>query len=189
MTLFILGAICYFAIPLWLLAGIGDWYCHRRTHIEANSGFKESLIHSMMLVEMGIPIGLALLFEVNALLLLIAVIMWIAHEATALWDVTYAHTRRYLSPLEQHIHSFLELLPLLVFMLLAALHWPQFLALFGAGDEAADFSLQWKRAPLPTVYLIAVFSSVVMLQIIPYMEELYRCRRAKTSRETVARKI
>lgn len=157
--------------------GTLDWFFHRKTAIETNSGLRESLIHSLMLVEMGIPIVAALLFEVNALVFAIALILFFIHEATALWDVNYAHTRRYLSPLEQHVHSFLELMPLLTLSLLAALHWPQFLALFGVGPETADFTVKWKSEPLPPLYLFGVFAGVVIFQLVPYGEELWRCWR------------
>ncbi len=177
MTAFTLYFICYFAVPLWLLAGISDWACHRATAIETNSGWRESIIHSIMLIEMGIPILLSLFFEINALIFLIAIVMWLIHEITAMWDVTYAHTRRYLSPFEQHVHSFLELMPLLVLSMLCVLHWQQFLALFGAGAVSPDFSLRWKYQPLPAFYLIAILCSVVVLQILPYGEELWRCVR------------
>ncbi|HEY3700061.1 MAG TPA: hypothetical protein VGK97_12050 [Spongiibacteraceae bacterium] len=183
MAAFIINLICYFAVPLWMLAGICDWWCHRITAIEKNSGIKESLIHSVMLFEMGIPILAALFLEVNALVLTLALTLWLVHEATALWDVSYAHKRRYLSPFEQHVHSFLELMPLMTFVLLAALHWTQFLALFGAGSDRADFTPQWKRRPLPLTYSIAVLGGVVCFQLIPYGEELWRCWRAKIASE------
>ena len=177
MNEFISNFISYFAIPLWIAAGSCDWFCHRITYIESNSGWRESIIHWIMLIEMGIPILLSLFFEINALIFLVAIIMWIVHEATAFWDVSYAHTRRYLSPFEQHVHSFLELMPLLILSLLSARYWQQFLSLFGLGPQTADFSLHWKREPLSRAYLVSVLVCVVFLQILPYGEELWRCWR------------
>lgn len=177
MNEFILHFLCYFAIPLWMLAGVCDWACHRATGIETNSGWRESLIHSAMLIEMGIPMLLVLFFEINALIFLIAIVSLAIHEVTAMWDVTYAHKRRYLSPFEQHVHSFLEIMPILVLSMLATLHWQQFLALFERGPAIADFSLRWKSQPMPTFYLIIMLISAVLLQIIPYAEELWRCHK------------
>lgn len=179
MTEYIYHFICYFAVPVWILAGFCDWTCHRKSNIEKNSGLRESILHSIMLIEMGIPVFLALFFEINALIFLVALTMWLIHEATAMWDVSYAHTRRYLSPFEQHVHSFLELMPLLILSMLGALHWQQFLALFGAGSEIADFSLRWKQAPLPNLYVVAVLAGVAVFQILPFCEELWRCWRYK----------
>lgn len=56
-------------IPLWIVPGVLDWYWHRRTDIENTSGLSESLIHSLMMIEVGLPIQLALLCEINPLAL------------------------------------------------------------------------------------------------------------------------
>lgn len=47
--------LLYFIIPLWFLAGIADWLCHRATDIEHNAGIKESIIHLLMYAETGTP--------------------------------------------------------------------------------------------------------------------------------------
>ncbi|MGY4286956.1 hypothetical protein ACVWXO_006176 [Bradyrhizobium sp. LM2.7] len=57
----------------------------------------------------------------------------ILHEATAIWDVRYASAMREISPAEQHVHSVLEMLPLTGLLLVIALHWSAFTALFGFG--------------------------------------------------------
>ena len=36
------GMLMYFVMPLWLAAGFADYLCHRATHIERTSGWKES---------------------------------------------------------------------------------------------------------------------------------------------------
>ncbi len=35
-------------MPLWLGAGLADWYLHRRTRIEETSGSRESAIHTLL---------------------------------------------------------------------------------------------------------------------------------------------
>lgn len=92
--------LLYFILPLWLLAGLSDYFLHKRTHIEDNSGTKESVLHALQLGEAGLPVILGLLFDINALIIAIMLVALVVHEATALWDVTYAHTRRYIGPLE-----------------------------------------------------------------------------------------
>jgi hypothetical protein len=37
--------LMYFVLPLWLAAGFADYLCHRATHIEETSGWKESVLH------------------------------------------------------------------------------------------------------------------------------------------------
>lgn len=178
--------LMYFVIPVWLLAGVVDWFCHRRSNIAKTSGAKESFIHLLMFAEVGIPLMLVLLFEVNALIIGISVLLFILHELTALWDVSYAVSKRRVGPIEQHVHSFLEMIPLLALVLIIARHWPHFTSLFSASGFPPDLSLTLKEAPLPTTYLITVLFIAVALELIPYLEELVRglkARKAATQSE------
>jgi hypothetical protein len=100
--------LLYAVLPLWLGAGFADYLFHRRTHIERTSGAHESVIHLMMMAETGIPLLMGLFLEINALVLAMMGALFVAHEATAYWDVNYAETRRTVTPNEQHAHSFLE---------------------------------------------------------------------------------
>ena len=63
--------ILYGLLPLWGIAGLFDWACHRATRIERTSGLKESLMHSLMGVQLGIPIILCLIFRFNVLILIL----------------------------------------------------------------------------------------------------------------------
>jgi hypothetical protein len=98
--------LMYFILPLWLCAGFADWLCHRASHIAITSGPKESLIHLAMLAEMGVAVTLAMTFEVNALIILLMIICWVLHEATAVWDL-FAVEHRVITPIEQWVHSYL----------------------------------------------------------------------------------
>ncbi len=44
-------ALLYFIMPLWFLAGVADWLCHRASDIEHTTGAKESIIHLLMFAE------------------------------------------------------------------------------------------------------------------------------------------
>ncbi|WP_208612747.1 hypothetical protein [Pantoea conspicua] len=127
--------LLYFVLPVWLIAGFADWICHRATDIENTTGLKETWIHILMFLEMGLPLLSALFLEVNALVFAFMIVLFFCHEATALWDVSYAVTAREVKPIEQHIHSFLEMVPLMALLLVISRHWSQFQALFGFGDE------------------------------------------------------
>ena len=50
--------------------------------------------------------------KINALIIALMIVMFLVHEATAFWDVRYAITAREVPPIEQHMHSFLEIIPL-----------------------------------------------------------------------------
>jgi hypothetical protein len=174
--------LMFFILPVWLIGGLADYLCHRHSHIETTSGWKESASHILQLTEMGIPILALMFFEVNALIIALMLVCLILHEATAWWDVSYAHSTREITPTEQHVHSFLERLPLMGFLIVIVLYWGQFLALFGLGSEAARFDLAWKRQPLPGWYIAGVLIAVVLIAWIPYGEEFLRCWRAEKSR-------
>ena len=165
-----------------MLAGLTDYVLHKRTRIEETAGTKESLLHAMQLAEAGIPVLLALLLDINALIILLMLIGLILHEITALWDVSYAARRRYVSPLEQHVHSFMEVLPFMALSFVTVLYWNQFTALFGFGPESARFQLRPKSGPISTGYLILVFLCIVYFVVLPYAEELWRCLRTAPPR-------
>jgi hypothetical protein len=78
------------------------------------------------------------------------------------------------SPLEQHVHSFLEMIPLMAGSFVAVRHWPQLLALFGLGTAPARFSIVWKSQPLPLVYIVTVLVAALLFELLPYLEELCR---------------
>ncbi|MBC7907681.1 MAG: diguanylate cyclase [Rhodospirillaceae bacterium] len=170
--------LLYFILPLWLLAGVADWLCHRASHIESTTGAKETVIHLLMLVEMGVPVLAGLLLEINALVLLGMLVAFLLHEATSIWDVSYAVSRRNVTPVEQHVHSYLEMLPLMGLSFLACLNWPQALAIFGFGPESADWGVRFKDDPLPAGYLIAMLGLIVLFEVLPYLEEFWRGWRA-----------
>jgi hypothetical protein len=151
---------------------------HRGSHIATTSGPKESLIHLIMLGEIGTAVTAAMSFEINAAVILLMIIVWATHEATALWDITFAHHKREVTPIEQWVHSYLGVLPLLSVVLVVVLHWTQFLALFGLGSEAPRFEIVWKDPPLPWSYVLSVIAATIVFEVLPYLEELIRGLRA-----------
>ncbi|MER9405276.1 diguanylate cyclase [Mesorhizobium caraganae] len=176
--------LMYFVLPLWLVAGFADWLCHRASHIETTTGAKESLIHLLMFIEVGIPLLAAMFFDINALIIAGMLVAFVVHEATAMWDVSYATTARTVTPFEQHVHSFLEMIPLMGIIIVASLHWGQFLALFGLGTEPARFNLVWKSEPLPVFYIVTTLVIVLLFEVLPYIEEFIRGLRANAGKLT-----
>ncbi|MBZ9721573.1 diguanylate cyclase [Mesorhizobium sp. AD1-1] len=174
--------LMYFLLPVWLVAGFADWLCHRASYIESTTGAKESLIHLLMFAEVGVPLLAAMFLEVNALVIAVMIVTFFIHEATAMWDVRYATTARRVTPIEQHVHSFLEMIPLMGLVSVVSLHWTQFLALFGAGPETARFDIVWKSQQLPLIYIVCVMAVIVLFELLPYVEEFVRGLRANAGR-------
>ena len=169
--------LLYFILPFWFLMGFGDYLCHRATHIERTSGLKESLIHALMFVEITIPVTLGLYFEITSLVLLVTLAALVVHEATALWDVAYAQPRRDVWLVEQHIHSYLAVIPFMVTSFVICLYWNNFIALIGWSGAPADFSLRWKQPALEMGYHLGVTLAAMAFLVVPYAEELWRCYR------------
>lgn len=164
--------LMYFVVPLWIAMGALDCWCHRRSDIARTSGPKESLIHLLMFAEVGVPMTAALLLEINALVIGLMIFLYFIHEATALWDVGYAVSRREVSPIEQHVHSHLELVPMMALLLVIVMHHEQFLTLFHLGQQAPSCALRFKAHPLPWPYLAAVFGGAGLFNLLPYAMEL-----------------
>lgn len=162
-------------LPLWILPGIADWYWHKQTDIENTAGLKESFLHSLMMSEVGLPIFMGLLFEVNPLVLSLMVGALVVHEATAFWDVSFAVHHREVRPREQHTHSFLEILPLMAVSFMFCLHAKSSHRLLTASTTRSDWKLTWKKPRLPLLYLVGIAGIVAAGIVLPYANELWRC--------------
>lgn len=158
--------------PLWLAAGFADWLCHRASRIEQTSGATESRLHLLLFALIALPVMLLLAFEVTALTLAIMAISLLAHQAVGLWDTRYSQPRRFISPIEQQVHGFLELVPLFALAIVAVLEW-----------EAVR-TPEWRatlRDSLPAHAALVWAALAGGLSLI--FEEWWRCRRAaKTPR-------
>ena len=173
----LINLILYGLLPLWGITGFIDWCCHRATRVESTSGVKESLIHSLMGVQLAVPILLCLLFEINSLILLICVFMWLLHEVVAHWDVHYASPLRRISIWEVHVHNYMATVPLYLLMLIVVINW----------DVAIKtVSLQWSgeftfnRLATPhgnDTYLPRYLAFMAVFCVFPYLEENIRCIR------------
>ncbi|WP_133917805.1 diguanylate cyclase [Streptomyces sp. NBC_00582] len=170
--------LLYGLLPLWVVPGLADWWMHRRTRIEHTSGTRESAVHALMMTETGVPVVLGLLARINPLVLTVMGGAALAHGATAVYDVSLAVGEREVRPVEQHIHSFLEVLPLTALAFTACLHADQVRAALRGGRGPRDWRLLPKERPLPAAYLAGIAGVVAAGVVVPYAEELRRCLRA-----------
>jgi hypothetical protein len=95
----------------------------------------------------------------------------IAHALTAYWDVAYTAPRRLISPFEQHVHSYLEILPIATAAIVAVLHWDAL--------TPVSFVLRLKDPPLPLVPVVTVLGLILVLQALPLAEESLRTARRR----------
>jgi len=170
----------FVVLPLWVAAGFTDYFCHRAARIQINSGTPESLLHLVQFSLIGLPVMLALFLRPNAGFFLFALFCILLHHVVAYIDVRYADTTRKIAPVEQMVHSFLELLPITAFLLLAVADWNQFLTLFGLGSEAVRFAPEPRL--LSARYTVVILASAFLFNLVPYLEELMRCLRASNKR-------
>jgi hypothetical protein len=160
-------------------AGLADWVCHRATRIAQTSGLKENLLHWLMFGQLGTGVLAVALLEVNAAVLLLVLGVFVLHELTVWADLRYSTPRREVRPVEQMVHSVQELFPVLGWVLLAAAHWDQALAIVGVGVPA-DWSLVPKRQPLPGGALLAGGAAVLLINVLPLAQETWACLRPRT---------
>src|SRR5437868_12676114 len=87
--------LVYVILPMWVLAGFGDYLCHRATDIEHANGLKESALHWLMLGEVAVPLLAAVFLKVNALMMVVMMVFLIAHEITGYVDLKLAIRTRH----------------------------------------------------------------------------------------------
>ncbi|MAJ01524.1 MAG: diguanylate cyclase [Euryarchaeota archaeon] len=172
----VLNIILYVLLPLWGLAGMLDWWCHRQTEIEKTSGLKEAYIHCLMGVQICIPLVLSLLFEVNVLIMLMCFAALIAHEVVAHYDVHFATGKREISIWEVHAHNYLATLPFFLLLLIIVRKWDVFLDT-ATLNWSGGFSIEWRQEPLGSSGNYATSYMVIMaiFVVFPYMQEWWRC--------------
>ncbi|MFH8344158.1 diguanylate cyclase [Streptomyces sp. NPDC018045] len=173
--------LMYGVLPMWFVPAVADWVMHRRTNIEKTTGVKESAIHAVMMAEAGVPVLAGLVARINPLVLTMMGGAAAAHSATAIWDVTVATEDREVRPVEQHIHSFLEVLPLAAVVITSCLHWESVRDLAQGGRQPGAWKLLPKERPLPGKYLAGIAAGVGACVALPYAEEFIRCVRARKS--------
>lgn len=174
MDVLLLNLILYGCLPLWVILGFADYLCHRRSEIQSTSGTRESLFHCVMGAQIGGPVFLGLYFEINVLLLLLAFVLLALHVWVAHSDVAYALRSRKVTLWEMHIHSFLEMLPFVVVLLIILKRWPAFVDLITL-NWAGNLALVPKATPLDFHYIVGYFLFMLVVGIAPYLEELWRC--------------
>jgi hypothetical protein len=108
----------------------------------------------------------------------------VAHTATSWRDVKFAVQLRHISPGEQYVHSFLNVLPWVALALVAILHWPVVVAMFDPAI-ASDWKPHWRQPPFDGGIVFAVLASSLLFGALPgvleFMHALAVARRGQAS--------
>jgi hypothetical protein len=171
------AALLYGLYPLWLLAGLGDWWVHRVERIELTAGLRETLLHCLMLLELGAGIGAVVLLEINSAVIVLAALACLGHELTVWRDLIYAQSRRRIRVVEQWVHSLQLVFPWVGLAALVLLYPDAALGVIGRG-EAADWTLRWKNPPMPLPQIALVGVGGLLFVVLPFIDELVRALRA-----------
>jgi hypothetical protein len=178
----VIGLLLYGVFPLWVVAGFADYCCHRVTRIEQTTGRAESSLHAVQYLQIVAGVALAVFFEVTTLVLVLVIALAVLHLATGYLDIAYTTNRRYIAPPEQHVHSYMEMLPLAATALLVILYWPPFAAIFGGEAASWTFVRRPQALPAGAVAAVGVGMAAAGLAI---AEEYYRCTRPRIDRAAI----
>jgi len=148
---------------LWLAAGAMDFWLHGTSSIESTSGIPESRLHLAQIAILGLATVLWLGFQASHGLFAILLALVCLHAITGYWDTRVAYPTRAIRPLEQHVHSVLDLAPWVatgaVYSSLPSDHVGPALAF-----DPAPAAL-WAFALVPAMLLV----------VLPALGELRRC--------------
>jgi hypothetical protein len=168
----LLGFVIWVLYPVWLIAGACDYFAHRRSDIAHTSRSTESWLHLAQLLCVAAAFAAAVLFEIALAIWIWMIAAVLLHSLLAYVDVSYTDGRRYISPFEQHVHGYLDVVPLLAVALLGIAHWPQIAA---GGLQVVT------RDPASNAQGVLLWSFGIFAGV-PVFEELIRTLRTQPSR-------
>lgn len=166
--------LAYCGYLIWLLAGLADFVCHRRTDLPFTSGVAESTTHLLELALLGVGVILVLAFDIGPSVLWVLLALVVAHAIVGYVDTrtAFAH-RRVVLPVEQHIHSVLDMAPIIAFAWIVIATWP--------AATSASWQLELRRPALSMGVWLAVIVPPALLCVVPAMLEFRMAWRARRS--------
>ena len=166
--------LAYCGYLIWLSAGFADFVCHRRTDLPFTSGVAESTTHLLELALLALGVVLVLAFDVGRSILLVILVLVIAHAVVGYVDTRTAFARRrVVLPVEQHIHSVLDMAPIIAFAWIVITTWP--------AATSASWQLEPRRPALSMGIWLAVVAPPALLCVVPAMLEFRMAWRARRS--------
>ena len=157
--------LVYVLYPLWLIAGAIDYWCHRRTNIALTSGVVETWLHIAQFVTIAIIFFGAVFLEPTLACIALLGTTAVLHLVLSYVDVFYTQPKRYITPLEQHVHGFLDVVPIVGVCLLAIL---------GLSEPQSTPGFAMRSHEQSTGEVAWLIGSFIVFAGIPVMEEHLR---------------
>lgn len=167
-------SMMYVLLPAWLISSVLAWIWHRQRAEKAN-GVRGPILHSLMVVEAGLPVLAGLFLEISAGAFAFMSGTAALHEATAFWYVRHLVPGREWTPRERRTYNLMEMVPLAAVSFAACLHPKEFTALFGGKSEEREFGIHWRRPALPVWDLVGVIAAISIFVVAPCVKEIRRC--------------
>ena len=102
-------------------------------------------------------------------MLAILVVSVLLHTALGYADVAFTDGRRRISPLEQHVHGFMTVLPIVAVGIVAIVHWEDI--------QSSGWVLQLRNDSISRSKAVMLLLSYFGIAGIPIVEELIRTSR------------
>ena len=103
--------LAYVFYLAWLGFGCMDFAIHRRTALPLTSGMRESALHGLQLLFVGAGVVLWAALDSSRAVVALLACLAVAHGAAAYADTVVADQARRVTPMEQHVHSMLDIAP------------------------------------------------------------------------------
>ena len=167
------GVLAVGVFPLWLAAGVLDYACHRREHIEETTGIVEPALHALEAAQVGLAALLAIFLEPSLAVVAVTAVLVVAHTATGHVDVTWAASRRRIPSVEQLAHALLVGLPIAAWCLVLAIH------LWRVTETGVPRGFALRADPLPAWAVAIVLIAGFVIAVLPALLELLRAVRTR----------
>ncbi|KLJ01663.1 hypothetical protein [Luteimonas sp. FCS-9] len=170
------AAWAYAGYLAWLVAGLGDFVCHRRQCLAQTSGVAESTMHLLQLALLGAAVMIWLAFGPSLAALGFQVLLVCAHAAAGYVDTRIAYRTRAIPPVEQHLHSVLDMAPWIALAVLFASE--------GAQAWQAGWTLPARAFAVDRVQVWGlVLVPPLLLCVLPAVLEFRQAARAARARD------
>ncbi|RZA13026.1 MAG: hypothetical protein EOP93_20990 [Lysobacteraceae bacterium] len=164
--------IAYVLYLVWLTAGLADFICHWRTDLPHTSGVAESGAHLVQLLLLATAIVLGMTFMPSPLCALLVGALVALHAVVGYIDSWFAfHRGRTVFPVEQHIHSILDMAPPIALAWWVMATWP--------ATISGDWALALRQPPLPWVIWAMVLAPAAVLCTLPALWEFRAAWKAR----------